>query len=312
MISRAVILPDDFALLDAFFRACETADSLDLDLHRHALEDPQTTDLFQVCFDAALHVQGFARLHLSEVEDITEGRYWYYVSPFVADQAVAVNLLQWAEQETLQQHAKNARSQCRLSTGSRADHSTRLQFLEANGFTRERCFLTMKQVLLETPPNPEIPAGYTLRTPTLADLASYTDLHNLTFRDHWNSPPITVEDLHAEQLAPPYRPELDIVATTRDNTLVSFCTATIEAGLGKREGIERAAGFISTLGTHPSHRGRGLGRALLLHNLRALHALGIDLCYISVDADNVTEASRLYEAAGFQTFETWLAYFKYL
>lgn len=53
----------------------------------------------------------------------------------------------------------------------------------------------------------------------LADLASYTELHNLTFREHWNSPPITVDDLRAEQLAPSYRPELDILAVTSDDTL---------------------------------------------------------------------------------------------
>jgi mycothiol synthase len=312
MISRAVTLPDDFAPLDAFFRACEAADSLDLDLHRHALQDPQTPDHFQVYFDTALCVQGFARLHFSELEDVIEGRYWYYVGPSITNPALAASLLQWAEQQTRQRHAKNAQRQYRLSTASRADHPARFQFLEANGFTRERCFLTMKRALLEALPAPEVPAGYTLRTPTLADLSSYTDLHNLTFRDHWNSPPITVDDLRVEQLAPSYRPELDILAVTPDGTLVSFCTATIETGLGKREGTGRAVGFISTLGTHPLHRGRGLGRALLLHTLRTLHALGIDLCYISVDTTNVTRAGRLYEAVGFQTFETWLAYFKSL
>lgn len=312
MISRSVTFPDDFAPLDAFFRVCEAADSVDLDLHRHALQDHQTTDQFQVCLDETLRVQGFARLHFSEVEDVTEGRYWYYVRSSVSDQALAASLLQWAEQQTLRQRAKNTQSRCRLSTASRADQPARFQFLEANGFTRERCFLTMKQALLETPPSPEVPAGYTLRHPTLADLASYTDLHNLTFRDHWNSRQITVDNLRAEQLAPSYRPELDILAVTPDDTLISFCTATIEPGMGKREGVEGAVGSISTLGTHPAHRGRGLGRALLLHNLRALHALGIDLVYISVDAANVTGAGRLYEAVGFQTFETWLGYFKYV
>src|SRR5581483_1190969 len=127
MIARAATLPDDFAPLDAFFRTCEAADSLDLDLHRHALQDPQTPDLFQVCFDADLHVQGFARLHLSEVEDGTEGRYWYYVSPSAIDQALAASLLQWAEQQARGRCVQHSQNRGRLSTASRADHPARVQ-----------------------------------------------------------------------------------------------------------------------------------------------------------------------------------------
>lgn len=311
MIFRSVTLPDDFAQLDEFFRVCEAADSVDLDLHRHVLQEHQTTDQFRVCFDAANHIQGFARLHLSKVEGLTEGRYWYYLLPGVTNQTIATDFLQWVEQQTLLQRTQNGHSRCRLFTASRADHPARFQFLDANGFTRERYFFTMK-ALLQNLPEPEVPAGYTLRTPTLADLESYTDLHNLTFRDHWNSSPITVDDLRAEQLAPEYRPELDILAVTLDGTLVSFCTASIESGMGKRDGDNGKVGFIASLGTHPAHRGIGLGRALLLHNLRALYALEIGLAYISVDAANPTGAVRLYESVGFQTFETWLSYFKYL
>lgn len=311
MTSRSVRLPDDLAPLDEFFRICEAANTLDLDLHRHALQTPQSADHFQVCLDDANRVQGFARLHFSEVEDMTEGRYWYYLLPTAEDQTLASGFLQWAEQETLQQHAKSARSQCRLFTASRADHPTRFEFLEANNFTRERYFFTMKQGLLEIPPAPEVPAGYALRTPTLADLEAYTDLHNLAFREHWHSSPMTVDELRAEQLAPEYRPDLDILAVTQDGTLASFCTAIIEPNLGKRDGDDGMAGFIASVGTHPAHRGRGLARALILHNLRTLHALGISKADISVDAANATGAVRLYESIGFRTFETWLAYFKY-
>lgn len=38
MISRLVTLPDDFVRIDELLRICETADTVDLDLHRHALQ----------------------------------------------------------------------------------------------------------------------------------------------------------------------------------------------------------------------------------------------------------------------------------
>lgn len=310
MLTRSVILPDDYALLDEFFRVCEKADTIDLDLHRHALKDQQTTDQFQIALDAENRVQGFARLHCSEVEGLTEGRYWYYLLPSAPNQALATDFLHWAEQQTLQQSAKNGHSCSRLSTGSRLDHPTRFEFLAANSFTRERYFFTMKLALDDIPPAPALPAGYTLRSATLADIEPYTALHNLSFQEHWNAPPISADELRAEKLEPEYRPDLDILAVASDGTLASFCTATIEPM--KREGIEEIVGFIASLGTDPAHRSRGLGRALLLHNLHTLRELGMSKADISVDAANPTGALRLYEGVGFQTFETWLVYFKSL
>lgn len=307
MISRLVTLPDDFVRIDELLHICETADTVDLDLHRHALQKKQTTERFQVWLDDADNMQGFARLHFNETESLTEGRYWYYLRPTAVDQGIEASALQWAEQETLQQRADRA---CRLFTASRADHPARFQFLEANNFTRERYFFTMKRALHETPPAPEVPSGYTIRTATLADIKDFTDLHNVAFREHWNSLPITSEELRTEKLDPNYRPEIDLLAVAPDGTLASFCTASIE--LMKREGIDEVVGFIDGLGTHPLHRGLGLGRALLLQNLRTLRALGMIKACISVDAANPTGAVRLYESVGFQTFETWLSYFKSL
>jgi mycothiol synthase len=307
MTSHSVTLPDDFACIDELLRACEAVDALDLTVHRQALQEHQTTERFQVWFDDSGNVQGFARLHFNEVEGLTEGRYWYYLRPTIIGQGIETSALQWAEQETLQQRTGSA---CRLFTTSRADHPARFHFLEANDFTRERYFFTMKRALHETPPAPEVPSGYTIRAATLADIESFTDLHNLAFREHWKSLPITSDELRAEKLDPEYRPEIDLLAVAPDGTLASFCTATIEPT--KREGIDEIVGFIGGLGTHPSHRGLGLGRALLLHNLRTLHALGMYKAYISVDAANPTGAVRLYESVGFQTFETWLSYFKSL
>ncbi|GHO49524.1 GNAT family N-acetyltransferase [Ktedonospora formicarum] len=306
MISRSVCMPDDYSRLDEFLRACEVADTVDLDLHREALQEQQNTDLFQVSLDSAKNVRGFARLRVSQVEDnITEGRYWYYLAPTASDEAV--ELLHWAEAQTLQ---RGGQSRARLFTASLDNHPSRFQFLEANGFSRVRYFFTMKQALQDNIAVSDLPAGYTLRNATLSDVPNYTELHNLAFSEHWNSQPTTMAELRAEKLTPEYRSELDVLAIAPDGALASFCTASIEPM--KREGAEEIVGFIASLGTHPAHRGRGLGRALLQRNLRTLQALGITKACISVDAANPTGAVRLYESVGFQPFETWISYFKYL
>lgn len=307
IFSRPVALPDDVALIDDLLGACEVADVVDLALHRDALREPQPGERLCVWVDDAGHAQGFARLRFNELDGLIEGRYWYYVRPSARGQDIEPSALTWAERETAQ-HA--AQRPCRLFSASRADHPARFQFLEANGFTRVRYFFTMKRPLDEAPPMPALPSAYTMRSATVEDAVGLTDLHNVAFRDHWGSEPLTVAEERAALLDPARRAELDIVAVTRDGALAGFCVATIEPM--KREGAEEMVGFISSLGTHPAHRGRGLGRALLLHNLRTLQALGMRKAYISVDATNPTGALHLYESVGFQTFETWISYFKRL
>lgn len=70
----------------------------------------------------------------------------------------------------------------------------------------------------------------------------------------------------------------------------------------------RNEGFVLGLGTHPSFRKQGLGRALLLTGLERLKVAGVDSALISVDAENPSGALRLYEAVGFRTFETWIMF----
>lgn len=307
MLSRPVALPDDVALVDDLLRACELADAVDLSLHRDALQEPQPGERLHVWLDDADRAHGFARLHFNELDDVLEGRYWYYIRPSARDQGIESGALTWAMQETTRRAAQRP---CRLFTGAREDHLARCQFLEANSFTRERYFYTMKRSLDEESLTSEVPGGYAIRIATLEDAVALTDLHNRAFRGHWASQPLTVAEERTELLDPAHRSELHIVAVTRDGALACFCEASIEPM--KREGIEETVGFISSLGTRPSHRGRGLGRALLLHNLRTLRALGMRKAYISVDTANATGALRLYESVGFQPFETWITYFKRL
>ena len=57
--------------------------------------------------------------------------------------------------------------------------------------------------------------------------------------------------------------------------------------------------WLQALGTHPEHRHRGLGRALLHTTLREAGAAGYDSVALTVSSRNVDDARRLYESAGF-------------
>jgi ribosomal protein S18 acetylase RimI-like enzyme len=57
-------------------------------------------------------------------------------------------------------------------------------------------------------------------------------------------------------------------------------------------------GLFEPVGTHPQHRRKGLGRALLAAGMRELQALGASMAYInSNNADS--QGAKLYRAAGF-------------
>ena len=62
-------------------------------------------------------------------------------------------------------------------------------------------------------------------------------------------------------------------------------------------------GAIQNVGVIPSHRGLGLGKALVLKNLHNFRSFGIQRVYLDVSALN-RPAIRLYEAIGFRHKKT--------
>jgi len=63
---------------------------------------------------------------------------------------------------------------------------------------------------------------------------------------------------------------------------------------------EGDVGYIDSLAVAERARGRGLGRALLLHAFAALREAGLEVGELSVQGDNAG-AARLYEAAGMRS-----------
>jgi ribosomal protein S18 acetylase RimI-like enzyme len=65
-----------------------------------------------------------------------------------------------------------------------------------------------------------------------------------------------------------------------------------------RASEEEDAGWIEDLAVLRPWRGRGIGLALLLQGLGALHRRGLRAALLGVDADSPTGATRLYERVG--------------
>lgn len=115
------------------------------------------------------------------------------------------------------------------------------------------------------------------------------------FVDDWADLPGPRDRWIAEELASPsFDPTLWLMA--RDGAT----PVGLAAGSAGEDG-----GAVDWLGVIRSHRGRGIGGALLRRSFARFAARGITTVMVSVDADNVTGATGVYERAGMRVVGRW-------
>lgn len=138
-------------------------------------------------------------------------------------------------------------------------------------------------------PQPVVAPGYTMRTTRPEDLTEcqrMADLLNAAFgRTIHNA-----DEYHNFcQLAPCFRPDLDLVAVAPDGSFAAY--AGIPYDHVNRRGI------FEPVCTHPNHRRLGLAQALMQEGLLRLKALAaVDA---TVDTGDMAPANRLYDSLGF-------------
>jgi mycothiol synthase len=84
------------------------------------------------------------------------------------------------------------------------------------------------------------------------------------------------------------------------------------AAVGLARMTAEGTGWISILGVRRPWRGKGLGRAILLHLFNQFHERGIPSVALGVDAANPTGATRLYESAGMRVIRNYVLFEKVL
>ncbi len=133
-----------------------------------------------------------------------------------------------------------------------------------------------------------LPSGYRLRAVRGPDeVETRMSAHRAAFAPSR----MTTEKYERLMTLPHYRFDDDLVVEAPDRTLAAFAMAWWDpiARFGEYEPV----------GTHPDHRRRGLGRALLAHGLRRYRDLGAALVQVYSSTDN--DASEgLYQAVGFR------------
>jgi mycothiol synthase len=173
--------------------------------------------------------------------------------------------------------------------------------IEQQGFTLDDWTIRHLMQPLDAPvPESNIPTGFQIRPLAgMAETEAYVRLHRAAFK----SENMTLDWRQRTLHHPRYRPDLDLVAVNEAGELVAFCIGW----LSEAQGARRAQ--IEPLGVLPEYQRCGLGRALLMENLRRMQQAGAKYAY--VDAESYNPASQhLYLTSGFEEEYSVIKYFK--
>jgi mycothiol synthase len=159
---------------------------------------------------------------------------------------------------------------------------------------------------LESLPGPQAPPGIQLRPYVRGtDDKSAVQTLNEAFAADWEYVPVTEDQWSRWLDAPQWSADLCLVAADGDE-LVGLCLCLVDED--RIQWLGRKDGYVDTLCVRPCYQRKGVGRALLLYALEALHAAGMVSATLDTDEDNLTQAPRFYRQLGFREAWRWVAY----
>ncbi|MBD1942448.1 GNAT family N-acetyltransferase [Coleofasciculus sp. FACHB-712] len=304
----------DLEAIAQLINSCEAVDKLDEGISvselRQEFKAPSLDKARDLCLweNSDGKLIGFGRMWIPPDGEIIEGYIGFHVHPSDRGVYLEKQIVAWGE-ERMREVSKERCMSVKLRSSAREDQAERIAFLESCGFTADRYFFTMRRSLDEPIPQPQFPAGFTIRQVEVEqDAEAWVEMFNQSFIDHWNHHPLTVEMLKYYLSDRDYKPELNLIAIAPDGTFAAFCHSRIYTEENARS--DRKEGWIAVLGTRRGFRKIGLGRAMLLSGMHRLKAAGVETAKLGVDAQNPSGALRLYESVGYATLHTRIFYVK--
>jgi ribosomal protein S18 acetylase RimI-like enzyme len=134
----------------------------------------------------------------------------------------------------------------------------------------------------------------------------WAEMHNRSFADHWRFSPRSEEELTAGKDA-----GLCLMAVTAASEPAALTLCHVETYSADRR--PQPVGLVSSVGTLPEHRRRGLATWLVAEGLLRLRAAGARQASLYVDGWNQNRAVDAYIKLGFEVAfvtEVWEAVFK--
>jgi mycothiol synthase len=158
------------------------------------------------------------------------------------------------------------------------------ELFRRRGYREVRRFWEMAIELDEEPPEPTV----AIEAFREEDARAFHAANEEAFEDHWEPHSEPFETWWERQQA----------RTTYDPSLWFLIRDGAEVAAIVRNELRAGGGLVGSLGVRRAWRGRGYGRALLLHSFREFRRRGMTRATLGVDAANPTGATHLYESVG--------------
>src|SRR5437764_5314334 len=195
---------------------------------------------------------------------------------------------------------------------SRAAGASISQVFVANGAGRGLDALGLELVrpwwrldrTLDTLPESRPVAGYSLADATTVRQGVWSEMFNRTFADHWRFAPRAEEEILGDR-----PPQLCLMARSAASGM-PVAISLGELALSEADPRPQPIGLISSVGTLPGHRRRGLAKWLVAELLGRLQAAGARRASLYVDGLNPTHPDEAYRQLGFEVnyeAEVWEA-----
>jgi ribosomal protein S18 acetylase RimI-like enzyme len=178
--------------------------------------------------------------------------------------------------------------------------------LQDLGLELVRPWWRMDRSLAGDLPAPVPVNGYQLLDGSTVAKGSWAEMHNRSFADHWRFSPHTEEELMAGKA--PQLCLIALTATSGEPAAVTLCQLETYV----QDSRPQPVGLVSSVGTVPEHRRRGLASWLVAEGLIRLRTAGARHASLYVDGLNETRAFDAYRKLGFElafVAEVWEATF---
>lgn len=173
------------------------------------------------------------------------------------------------------------------------------ELFEGLGYRHARSFMLMKRPDLENIPDLPLPDGIETRPVLPEHYRPIWDASNEAFSEHWGYYDLGEEAYQSSLKAPEFQPHLWQVAWDGDQ-VVGMVRSYINEKENERYGFRR--GWTEDICVRKPWRGKGIASALIARSLQILKEHGMQHATLGVDADNPTQAMRLYQNLGYQVY----------
>ncbi len=182
-----------------------------------------------------------------------------------------------------------------------------VSLLVDEGYKPVRYSFEMVRPNLDNIPNLPLPEGLEVRPAKPEHLRRIWDAEAEAFQDHWGATQWRDEWYEQWQEQSFFNPDLWQVAWDGDEV-----AGMILNFIHEKENAEynRKRGYTEEISVRRPWRKKGLARALLARSFKVLKDLGMTEAALSVDAENISGALRLYESMGFRTVKRHATYRK--